>query len=86
MRARFLELWVCKQLALCVRDINVHARKEARGCLVSIFKEQFLVFKQYFTYFNTFYLIFYCLQALCGSLKSESSGSCAIFFMNPVNV
>lgn len=45
MRARFLELWVCKQLALCVRDINVHARKEARGCLVSIFKEQFLVFK-----------------------------------------
>ena len=26
-----------------------------RGCLASVFKQQFLVFKQYFTYFHTLF-------------------------------
>ena len=31
------------------------AKQALRGCLVSVFKQQFLVFKQHFMYFNTLF-------------------------------
>ena len=42
-----------KFLSKPISCLNVY--KKVRGCLVSVFKQQFSVFKQHFTYFNTLF-------------------------------
>ena len=39
-------------MTTCFENITIELH---RGCLVCIFKQSFLGFKQYFTHFNTFF-------------------------------
>ena len=60
------------------------------GCLVYVFKQSFLVFKQYFTYFNTFFHLHVFLQMFLNNnfqflninTKQTLMFLCLFFFFN----
>ena len=49
------ESWVMSDEWWKLSDEKWLAKQALRGCLVSVFKQQFLVFKQHFMYFNTLF-------------------------------